>query len=176
MENGMQTVIRGASHLEVTPIAYGTWQFSGDWRPVDQQAAVPNFFTGSQTPAGTEVAKSYGEVGHIPDALFTSLTLTFEGKDAPNPHDAAETIVKLIGQAKGSRAVRTVVRAPFGSAKANEDVAPVQAKAVDALGLSHLEKAESQWPIERKGTRHAQSYHCSRSRRVRRCVQLAAGV
>ena len=28
----MQTVTPGASHLEVTPIAYGTWQFGDDWR------------------------------------------------------------------------------------------------------------------------------------------------
>jgi hypothetical protein len=41
-------------------------------------------------------------------------------------------------------AVRTVVGAPFGSDKANEDVAPVQAKVVEALGLSHLEKVTSQ--------------------------------
>ena len=27
----MQTVTPGASHLQVTPIAYGTWQFGGDW-------------------------------------------------------------------------------------------------------------------------------------------------
>ena len=35
---------------------------------------------------------------------------------------------------------RTVVGAPFGSDKANEDVAPVQAEVVEALGLSHLGK------------------------------------
>jgi aryl-alcohol dehydrogenase-like predicted oxidoreductase len=40
MEDGMQTVTPGASHLEVTPIAYGTWQFGGDWESVDEQAAV----------------------------------------------------------------------------------------------------------------------------------------
>ena len=68
------------------------------------------------------------------------MTSTFEGNDAPNRHDVAETIVKLVGQAKGSRAVRTVVGAPFGSDQANEDVAPVQSKVVHALGLSHLEK------------------------------------
>ena len=62
---------------------------------------------------GTEVTKSYGDVGQIPDAMFKS---------------------------KGSRAARTVVGAAFGSDKANEDVAPVQAKPVGALGLSHLEK------------------------------------
>jgi len=33
-----------------------------------------------------------------------------------------------------------IVGAPFGSDQANEDVAPVQSKVVEALGLSHLEK------------------------------------
>ena len=98
-----------------------------------------NFFTNIQTPAGIEVTKSYGEVGHIPDAMVKTLTSSFEGNDAPNPHDVAAAVAKLVGQAKGSRAVRTVVGAPFGSDKANEDVAPVQAKVVEALGLSHLE-------------------------------------
>ena len=36
----MQTVTPGASHQEVTPIAYGTWQFGGDRESVDEQAAV----------------------------------------------------------------------------------------------------------------------------------------
>jgi hypothetical protein len=128
MEDGMQTVTLGASQLgvevvEVQPSAYPT-----------------SFLTGSQTPAGPEMPKSYGEVGRIPDAMVMSLTSTFEGTDAPDPHDVAEAIVKLVGQAKGSRAVRTVVGAPFGSDQANEDVAPVQSKVVEALGLSHLEK------------------------------------
>jgi NADP-dependent 3-hydroxy acid dehydrogenase YdfG len=99
-----------------------------------------NFLASIQRPAGTEVTKSYGEVGQIPDAMFKSLASTFEGKDAPNPHDVAEAIVKLVGQSKGSRAPRTVVGTSFGSDKANEDVAPVQAKVVEALGLSHLER------------------------------------
>ena len=64
--------------------------------------------------------------------------------DVPNPHDVAEAVAKLVGQSKGSRATRTAVGAPaFGSDKANEDVAPVQGKAVEALGLSHLEKIAS---------------------------------
>jgi hypothetical protein len=71
--------------------------------------------------------------------MFKSLTSTFEGKDAPNPHDVAGAIVRLVGQSKGSRAPRTVVGASFGSDKANEDVAPVQANVVEALGLSYLE-------------------------------------
>ena len=36
----MQTVTLGATGLEVTPLAYGTWQFGGDWGPVDEHAAT----------------------------------------------------------------------------------------------------------------------------------------
>ena len=99
-----------------------------------------NFFTNLQCPASTEVTKSYGEVGEIPEAMVKTLTASLEGKDAPDPHDVAEAIAKLVGQSKGSRAARTVVGAPFGSDEANEGVAPAQAKAVEALGLSHLER------------------------------------
>src|SRR4029450_12804792 len=99
-----------------------------------------NFFTNMQSPANTEVTKSYGEVGEIPDAMVKTLMASLEGKDAPNPHDVAEAVAKLVGRSKGSRAARTVVGSPFGSDKANEDVAPLQAQVVEALGLSHLEK------------------------------------
>jgi len=36
----MQEVTLGATRLEVTPLAYGTWQFGGDWGPVDEPAAI----------------------------------------------------------------------------------------------------------------------------------------
>ncbi len=36
----MQTVTLGATGLAVTPLAYGTWQFGGDWGPVDERAAI----------------------------------------------------------------------------------------------------------------------------------------
>src|SRR5215475_10896542 len=137
------TGIYGASKFAVEALTdslrYEVSQLGVEVVEVQPSIYPTNFLTSSQTPAGTEVAESYGEVGRIPDALFKSLTSTFEGKDAPNPHDVAEAIVKLIGQAKGSRAVRTVVGAPFGSDQANEHVAPLQAKVIEALGLSHLE-------------------------------------
>jgi hypothetical protein len=72
--------------------------------------------------------------------MFKSLASTFEGKDAPNPHDVAEAIVKLVAQSKGSRAARTVVGAAFGTDKANEDVAPVQAKVVEAPSASAISR------------------------------------
>jgi hypothetical protein len=64
----------------------------------------------------------------------------FQGKDAPKPHDIAEAVAKLVGQAKGTRAARTVVGTAFGADKINADVAPVQAAVVGGLGLGHLEK------------------------------------
>jgi hypothetical protein len=36
----MRTVKLGRTGLAVTPVAYGTWQFGGDWGPVDERAAV----------------------------------------------------------------------------------------------------------------------------------------
>src|SRR6266705_2090350 len=94
--------IYGASKFAVEALTdslrYELSQFGVDVVEVQPSGYPTNFFTNIQTPASTEVTKSYGEVGQIPDAMFTSLTATFEGKDAPNPHDVAEAIVKLVGQ------------------------------------------------------------------------------
>lgn len=68
---------------------------------------------------------------------------TLEGKDTPNPHDVAQATAKLVGQPRRSRATRTIVGAAFVSDKANEDIAPVHAKAVEALGRSHFDKSRS---------------------------------
>src|SRR6516165_11417828 len=65
----------GVEVVEVQPSAYPT-----------------NFLSSMLTPAGTEVTKSYGEVGEIPDAMVKTLMSTLEGKDAPNPHDVAEAV------------------------------------------------------------------------------------
>ena len=136
--------IYGASKFAVEALTdslrYEVSQFGVEVLAVQPSGYPTNFFASLQTPAGDEVAKSYGEVSSIPATLLKSLTSTFEGTDAPNPHDVAEAVAKLVDQSKGSRATRTVVGAAFGSDKANEDVAPVQAKVVEALGLSHLEK------------------------------------
>jgi NAD(P)-dependent dehydrogenase (short-subunit alcohol dehydrogenase family) len=129
--------IYGASKFAVEALTdslrYELSQLGVEVVEVQPSAYPTNFFPGIQTPADSEVTKSYGEVGHIPDAMFKSFTSRFEGKDAPNPHDVAEAIATLVGQSKGSRAARTVVGAAFGADKANEDVAPVQAQTVEAL-------------------------------------------
>jgi NADP-dependent 3-hydroxy acid dehydrogenase YdfG len=136
--------IYGASKFAVEALTdslrYEVSQLGIEVVEVQPSTYPTNFLASIQTPAGTEVTKSYGVVGEIPDAMVKTLTSTLEGKDAPNPHDVAEAIVKLVAQSKGSRPARTVVGAAFGSDKANEDVAPIQAKVVEALGLSHLER------------------------------------
>jgi len=136
--------IYGASKFAVEALTdslrYEVSQLGIEVVEVQPSAYPTNFLAGIQTPADTRVTTAYGEVGQIPDAMFRSFISRFESNDAPNPHDVAETIATLVGQSKGSRAARTVVGAAFGSDKANEDIAPVQAKVVEALGLSHLEK------------------------------------
>src|SRR6266704_1692902 len=136
--------IYGASKFAVEALTdslrYEVSQLGVEVVEVQPSGYPTNFFANLQTPAGTEVTKSYGEVGQIPDAMFKNFISMFEGKEAPNPHDVAEAVARLVGQSKGSRATRTVVGAAYGSDKANDDIAPVQAKVVEALGLSHLEK------------------------------------
>ena len=136
--------IYGASKMAVEALTdslrYEVSQLGVEVVEVQPSGYPTNLFANVQTPAGTEVTKSYGEVGQIPDAMLQTFASTFEGEGAPNPHDIAEAVAKLVGQVRGSRATRTVVGAAYGSDKANEDIAPVQAKVVEALGLSHLEK------------------------------------
>ena len=136
--------IYGASKFAVEALTdslrYEVSQLGVEVVEVQPSGYPTNFFANIQTPASTEVTRSYGEVGEIPDAMVKTLMASLEGKNAPNPHDVGEAVAKLVGQSKGSRAARTVVGAPFGSDKANHDVAPLQAQVVEALGLSHLEK------------------------------------
>jgi NADP-dependent 3-hydroxy acid dehydrogenase YdfG len=139
--------IYGASKFAVEALTdslrYEVSQLGVEVVEVQPSGYPTNFFANIQTPAGIEVTKSYGEVGQIPDVMFKTFMSMFESKNAPNPHDVAEAVARLVGQSKGSRATRTVVGTAYGSDKVNEDVAPVQAKAVEALGLSHLEKIAS---------------------------------
>ncbi len=136
--------IYGASKFAVEALTdsfrYEVSQLGVEVVAVQPSGYPTNLFDRIQTPVGTEVTKSYGEVGQIPDVMFKSFRSRFEGENAPNPHDVAEAVAKLVGQAKGSRAIRTIVGEAFDADKINVDVAPIQAKAVEALGLGHLEK------------------------------------
>jgi NADP-dependent 3-hydroxy acid dehydrogenase YdfG len=106
-----------------------------------QPSAYPTaMYANAQQPADTERTTAYGAVGEIPGAMFGHFMATFQAADAPNPHDVAAAITKLVALPKGGRPARTVVGAAFGADTLNERTAPVQAHVVEALGLAHLAK------------------------------------
>lgn len=106
-----------------------------------QPSAYPtNMYASVQIPTDTGRTQGYGEIGKIPDAMFQTFTSMFTGENAPQPHDVAEAVAKVIATARGERPPRTVVGTAFGSDTINRDTAPVQQQVVDGLGLGHLAK------------------------------------
>ena len=104
-----------------------------------QPSAYPTQMYASTTqPADAGRAAEYGTVGEIPGAMFQQFTTMFSGPDAPDPHDVAEAIAKLIATPKGDRPARTVVGTSYGADTLNDATEPVQASTVEALGLGHL--------------------------------------
>jgi NAD(P)-dependent dehydrogenase (short-subunit alcohol dehydrogenase family) len=136
--------IYGASKFAVEALTdslrYEVSQLGIDVALVQPSAYPTAMYANLQQPADADRAAAYGAVGDIPGAMFKQFMTTFQAADAPNPHDVAEAIAKLVAQPKGSRPARTVVGAAFGSDIVNEQTAPVQAHVVEALGLAHLAK------------------------------------
>ncbi len=136
--------IYGASKFAVEALTdslrYEVSQLGIDVVLVQPSAYPTPFYENVQQPADTDRVAAYGTVGEIPGAIFKHFMTTFQAPDAPNSHDVAEAIVKLVALPKGSRPARTVVGAAFGSDTVNAQTAPVQANVVEALGLGHLAK------------------------------------
>jgi len=136
--------IYGASKFAVEALTdslrYEVSQLGIDVVLVQPSAFPTPMYTTIQQPADSDRAAAYGAVGEIPGAMFQHFMTTFQAPNAPNPHDVAEAIAKLVAQPKGSRPARTVVGAAFGSDIVNRQTAPVQAHVVETLGLSHLAK------------------------------------
>ena len=136
--------IYGASKFAVEALTdslrYEVSQLGVDVTLVQPSAYPTPMYAKVEQPEDTDRAAAYGAVGEIPGAMFKHFTTVFQAPDAPNPHDVAEAIAKLVAQPKGSRPARTVVGAAFGSDAVNEQTAPVQAHVVEALGLGHLAK------------------------------------
>ena len=104
-----------------------------------QPSAYPTpMYANARQPADAGRAADYGEVGRIPGQMLATFTEMFQGANAPNPHDVAEAIARLVAQPRGSRPARTIVGLPFGSDVVNQQTAPVQAQVVEGLGLRHL--------------------------------------
>jgi NAD(P)-dependent dehydrogenase (short-subunit alcohol dehydrogenase family) len=136
--------IYGASKFAVEALTdslrYEVSQLGIDVALVQPSAYPTPMFEKFQLPADSGRAAAYGAVGEIPGAMFQNFTKMFAAADAPNPHDVATAIAKLVAEPKGSRPARTVVGAAFGADTVNEQTAPIQAQVVEALGLGHLAK------------------------------------
>ena len=136
--------IYGASKFAVEALTdslrYEVSQLGIEVALVQPSAYPTSMYANVQQPAETDRAAAYGPVGEIPGAMFKHFMTKFQAPDAPNPHDVAEAIAKLVAAPKGSWPARTVVGAAFGSDTVNEQTAPVQAHVVEALGLVHLAK------------------------------------
>jgi NADP-dependent 3-hydroxy acid dehydrogenase YdfG len=139
--------IYGASKFAVEALTdslrYEVSQLGIDVTLVQPSAYPTAMFAKIQQPADADRAAAYGPVGEIPGAMFKNFTAMFQAADAPNPHDVAAAIVKLVALPKGSRPARTVVGNSFGADTVNEQTAPIQAHVVEALGLGHLAKIAS---------------------------------
>ncbi|MEL0658347.1 SDR family oxidoreductase [Psychromonas arctica] len=135
--------IYGASKYAVEALTdslrYEVSQFGVDVALVQPSAYPTDMYGSAQQPLNTDCVESYGDVGEIPGAMFSSFMSMFEAADAPKPHDIAEAIVELIKTPDGQRPARTVVGNSFGSEAINAAVAPIQNTVMQTLGLGHLE-------------------------------------
>jgi NAD(P)-dependent dehydrogenase (short-subunit alcohol dehydrogenase family) len=139
--------IYGASKFAVEALTdslrYEVSQLGIDVALIQPSAYPTPMYSSVQLPTDTDRVSAYGAIGEIPGAMFQHFMAAFQKPDAPNPHDVAEAIVKLVDQRKGSRPARTVVGAPFGADTVNAQNAPVQAQVVSTLGLDHLSEVVS---------------------------------
>jgi NAD(P)-dependent dehydrogenase (short-subunit alcohol dehydrogenase family) len=107
-----------------------------------QPSAYPtSMYSSLQQPAELQRVAEYGKIGEMPSTMFQHFMSVFGAPNAPNPHDVAEVIERLIDAPKSKRPARTIVGAPFGADTVNECIAPVQAQVVRGLGLDHLDRA-----------------------------------
>jgi NAD(P)-dependent dehydrogenase (short-subunit alcohol dehydrogenase family) len=104
-----------------------------------QPSAYPtNLFAAGQKPGDAQTGTAYGEIGMLPGKLLETFMDIFAGPNAPNPHDVAEAVAKLVETPKGQRPDRVVVGQAFGSDAVNAAVAPIQRQIVEGLGLGAL--------------------------------------
>ena len=138
--------IYGASKFAVEALTdsyrYELSQLGVDVALIQPSAYPTNMYASVQQPLDAVRASEYGPTGEIPAAMFGHFMNTFQAADAPNPHDVALAVEKLIALPKGQRPARTIVGAPFGADAVNAQTATVQAAVVQGLGLGHLERGD----------------------------------
>jgi NAD(P)-dependent dehydrogenase (short-subunit alcohol dehydrogenase family) len=119
-------------------LRYEVSQLGVDVVLVQPSAYPTNMYTSVLQPADAARVEAYGEIGKIPGKMFETFMGMFQGPNAPNPHDVAAAIAKLVNEAKGARAERVVVGQSFGADVVNQQTQTVQKGVVEALGLGSL--------------------------------------
>ncbi|MCV3209823.1 SDR family oxidoreductase [Mesorhizobium sp. YC-39] len=97
-----------------------------------------NIFASAQQPDDSARSIAYGEIAAIPNKMVETLMDLFRGENAPDPHDVAEAIARIVELPNGSRPARMVVGQSFGADDINAQTAPIQAKLIEGLGLGQL--------------------------------------
>lgn len=97
-----------------------------------------NIFASAMQPGDPERIAAYGEVAAIPDRMVEQLAELFRSENAPNPHDVAEAIARIVAQPNGSRPARVVVGRSYGADAINAQSASVQARLLEGFGLAQL--------------------------------------
>jgi aryl-alcohol dehydrogenase-like predicted oxidoreductase len=129
---GMKTVTLGSTGLEVTPIAYGTWQFGGDWGPVDEQDAVDAISHARQLGINFfDTAQGYG-FGRSERLLGQALA-----DDLRAVRDSVVIATKGGLRMDGGRLVRD--SSPGWLRKGAE-------ASLEALGTDHIDLYQVHWP------------------------------
>jgi NAD(P)-dependent dehydrogenase (short-subunit alcohol dehydrogenase family) len=117
---------------------YELSQFGIDVVLVQPGSYPTGIFASSQQPADADRIAAYGELGEIPTKINQFIADSFKGENAPNPHDVAEVIAKLVAQPHGARPARVVVGQPLGADLMNAQAEAVQTQLLQALGLTFL--------------------------------------
>jgi NAD(P)-dependent dehydrogenase (short-subunit alcohol dehydrogenase family) len=99
-----------------------------------------NIFSSAQQPGDAVRSMGYGEIGAIPGKMVATLMELFASDNAPNPHEVAEAIARLVEQPNGSRPARLVVGQSFGADTLNAQAVSIQTRLIEDLGLGQLAK------------------------------------
>jgi len=106
-----------------------------------QPSAYPtNIFDSAQRPIDTSCTDAYGKEGEIGKQVVHGFAAQFDGKDAPDPHEVAEAIRRIVEQADGTRASRVIVGQASGADVVNEASSAVQAQLLSSFGLKQLDE------------------------------------
>jgi NAD(P)-dependent dehydrogenase (short-subunit alcohol dehydrogenase family) len=120
---------------------YELSQFGIDVVLVQPGSYPTGIFASAQQPADAYRIAAYGELGGIPTKIAQTIADSFKGESAPDPHEVAEVIAKLVAQPNGHHPARVVVGQSLGAEIINAQAEAVQIQLLQALGLTFHEQA-----------------------------------